>query len=169
MSGNSYPGGSLELDAYGYVYPGANVDRSACGSAAVATPCALPSKRFDTLELNAGVTWKWLAYKLSVSTGDYFGAVDAGYTDYQLALMKTFAGDWNVGASVVGANDDRFHRPPVGGLPMANGATRAVNRAAFIVQAGRTFWRRALTDAATPRASRRRAAARRGTCRRRAP
>ena len=202
VSGNSYPGGSLELDlyggyngklsddwsftagAYGYVYPGANVDRSACGSAAVATPCALPSKRFDTLELNAGVTWKWIAYKLSVSTGDYFGAaastgysgvtrgtlyhdlsvtwpvsddlslvahvghtavkarygvVDADYTDYRLALTKTFAGGWNLGASVAGANNDRFYRAPVGGLSMANGDTRAVNRPAFIVQAGRTF------------------------------
>ena len=202
VSGNSYPGGSLELDlyagyngkigndlgytvgAYGYVYPGANFDRSACGSAAYAAPCALPDKRFDTLELNAGLSWKWLAYKLSVSTGDYFGAaastgysgstrgtlyhdvsatwpvtddlslvahvghtdvkaryagVDPDYTDYRLALTKTFAGGWNVGATVAGATNDRFYKSPVGGLSLANGETRAVNRTAFIVQAGRTF------------------------------
>ena len=202
VSGNSYPGGSLELDlyagyngkigddlgytvgAYGYVYPGANVDRSACPSAAAAVPCALADKRLDTLELNAGFSWKWLAYKLSVSTGDYFGAaastgysgsthgtlyhdlsvtwpvtdslslvahvgrtdvkaryagVDADYTDYRLALTRTFAGGWNVGACVAGAGNDRFYRPPVGGLSAATGDTRTVNRAAFIVQAGRTF------------------------------
>lgn len=202
VSGNSYPGGSLELDlyggwngklsddwsltagAYGYVYPGANVDRSACGSAAFPAPCTLPSKRFDTLELNAGVTWKWIAYKLSVSTGDYFGAaastgygastrgtlyhdlgitwpvsdslslvahvghtdvkaryagVNADYSDWRLALTKTFAGGWNVGAALAGANNDRFYRPPVGGLSMSNGDTRSLNRTAFIVQAGRVF------------------------------
>jgi uncharacterized protein (TIGR02001 family) len=202
VSADSYPGGSLELDlyagyngkigddvgytvgAYGYVYPGANYDRSACGSAAYAAPCALPDRRFDTLELNAGLSWKWFAYKLSVSTGDYFGAaastgysgstrgtlyhdvsatwpvmddlslvahvghtdvkaryagVDADYTDWRVALTKTFAGGWNVGAALAGATNDRFYRPPVGGLSLANGDTRAVNRTALVVQAGRTF------------------------------
>ena len=202
VSANSYPGGSLELDlyagyngrigddlgytvgTYGYVYPGANIDRSACPSAAYAAPCALPNKRLDTLELDAGISWKWLAYKLSVSTGDYFGAaastgysgssrgtlyhdlsvtwpvsdslslvahvgrtdvkaryagVDADYTDYRVALTQTFAGGWSLGAAVAGAGNDRFYRPPVGGLSVANGDTRAVNRPAFIVQAGRTF------------------------------
>ena len=202
VSGNSYPGGSLELDlyggyngkasddwsytvgAYGYVYPGANFDRSACPSAAYPAPCALPSTGMNTLELNAGVTWKWIAYKLSVSTGDYFGAARAtgysgstrgtlyhdlsvtwpvsdnlslvahvgrtdvkasyaganpDYTDYRLALTRTFAGGWSLGATLAGAGNDRFYRPPVGGLSFANGDTRAVNRAALIVQAGRTF------------------------------
>ncbi|HEY9027795.1 MAG TPA: TorF family putative porin [Burkholderiaceae bacterium] len=202
VSGNSYPGGSLELDlyggyngtinddwhwtagAYGYVYPGADYGRAACPSAAFPAPCALPSKRLDTLELNAGLTWKWVAYKLSVTTGDWFGAaastgysgstrgtlyhdlsvtwpvtdslglvahvgrtdvkaryagVDADYSDWRVALTKTLAGGWNVGASVAGANNDRYWRPPVGGLSMAHGGTRAVNRGAFIVQAGRTF------------------------------
>ena len=92
VSGNSYPGGSQELDlyggyngkinddwsytvgAYGYVYPGANFANSACPSAAYATPCKLPNQSLNTLELNAGVTWKWISYKLSVATGDYFGA-----------------------------------------------------------------------------------------------
>ena len=202
VSGNSYPGGSLELDlyggyngkvsddwsytvgAYGYVYPGANFDRSACPSAAYPAPCALPAKGMNTLELNAGVTWKWIAYKLSVSTGDYFGAaratgysgstrgtlyhdlsvtwpvsdnlslvahvgrtdvkatyagVNPDYTDYRLALTRTFTGGWSLGAALAGAGNDRFYRPPVGGLSFADGDTRSVNRAAFIVQAGRTF------------------------------
>ena len=202
VSGDSYPGGSLELDlyggyngklsddwsytvgAYGYVYPGANFDKAACPSAAAPAPCALPTKSLNTLELNAGVTWKWIAYKLSVSTGDYFGAakatgysgstrgtlyhdlsvtwpvsdnlslvahvgrtdvkasyagVNPDYTDYRLALTRTFAGGWNLGAMVAGAGNDRFYRSPIGGLSYANGDTRAVNRAALIVQAGRTF------------------------------
>jgi uncharacterized protein (TIGR02001 family) len=202
VSGNSYAGGSLELDlytgyngqlgddwrwtvgAYGYVYPGANFDKSACPSAAYAAPCTVPSRRFDTLELNAGVTWQWVAYKLSVSTGDWFGAaratgysgstrgtlyhdltvtwpasdslslaghvgrtdvkaryagVDPDYTDWRLSLAKTLPGGWNAGAALAGANNDRYWRAPVGGLSMANGDTRAVNRTAFIVQLGRTF------------------------------
>jgi uncharacterized protein (TIGR02001 family) len=202
VSGNSYAGGSLELDlyggyngklggdwgwtagAYGYVYPGANFDRSACPSAAWPAPCDLPSKRFDTLELNAGVTWRWVAYKLSVSTGDWFGAaaatgyggstrgtlyhdlgvtwpiddslslaghlghtdvkaryagVDADYTDWRVSLSKTLAGGWNAGATLAGADNDRYWRAPVGGLSLANGETRAVNRTAVIVQLGRTF------------------------------
>jgi len=38
-----------------------------------------------------------------------------------------------------GANDNRFYRPPVGGLSLANGETRNVNKPVFILQAGRTF------------------------------
>jgi uncharacterized protein (TIGR02001 family) len=92
VSGNSYPGGSLEVDyyggyngkinddwsytvgGYGYWYPGANFDKSACPSAAYAAPCSLPSQSLNTFEVNAGITWKWISYKLSISTGDYFGA-----------------------------------------------------------------------------------------------
>ena len=202
VSGNSYPGGSLELDlyggyngkldddwsftvgAYGYVYPGANVAHAACPSAAFPAPCSPPSKRLDTLELNAGITWKWFAYKLSVTANDWFGAsaatgysgstrgtlyhdlsfawpiddrlgfvahvgrtdvharyagIDADVTDYRVALVRTFDGGWNLGASVAGAGNDRAYRPPLGGLSSANGDTRAIDRAAFIVQAGRTF------------------------------
>ena len=53
---------------------GANVNKAASASAAYAAPCTLPSQSFDTFEVNAGVTWKWISYKLSISTGDYFGA-----------------------------------------------------------------------------------------------
>lgn len=98
VSGNSYPGGSIELDyyggyngkfndelsytvgGYGYLYPGADYAHGACPSAAFSTPCSLPSQNFNTFEVNVGLSWKWFSYKLSVSTGDYFGANSAtGY------------------------------------------------------------------------------------------
>lgn len=203
VSGNSYPGGNLETDwyagyngkidddfgftvgGYGYVYPGANFDKSACPSAAYPAPCAgLPSQTLNTFELNAGVSWKWISYKLSVSTGDYFGAnastgysghtsgtlyhdlsatwaitddvslvghvghtdvkatyagINPDYTDYRVTISKTFAGGWSVSAAGAGANNDRFYRPPVGGLSFANGQVRNLNKPVFIVQVGRTF------------------------------
>jgi len=203
VSGNSTPGGSLETDwyagyngkfnddfgftvgGYGYVYPGANVDKSACPSAAYPAPCGtLPSQGLNTFELNAGVSWKWISYKLSVSTGDYFGAnkstgysgktsgtlyhdltatwaitddislvghvghtdvkatyagIDPDYTDYRVTLGKTFTGGWSVSAAGAGASNDRFYRPPVGGLSFANGQVRNLNKPVFIVQVGRTF------------------------------
>jgi uncharacterized protein (TIGR02001 family) len=202
VSGNSYPGGSLEMDyyagyngklnddfgytvgGYGYYYPGANFDKSACPSAAYSAPCTLPSQSLNTFELNAGVSWKWISYKLSVSTGDYFGAnkstgysgktsgtlyhdltatwaitddislvghvghtdvkatyagIDPDYTDYRVTLSKTFTGGWSVSAAGAGANNNRFYRPPVGGLSLANGETRNVNKPVLILQVGRTF------------------------------
>ena len=90
VSGNSYPGASLELDyyagyngkitddfgwtvgGYGYYYPGANFNKAA-------TPGA--DQKFDNFELNAGLSWKWISYKLSYATTDYFGAnTSTGYT-----------------------------------------------------------------------------------------
>lgn len=202
ISGNSYPGGNLEVDyyggynfrisedwsatvgGYGYWYPGANVNRAACPSAAYAMPCSLPSQRFNTFELNAGVTWKWISYKLSVSATDYFGAntatgysrgthgslyhdltatvpfadgwsmvahigrtdvrarygaLNPDYTDYRLALVKTFPGGWNASAAVIGASNNAFFRPPTGGLSAGNGDTRALNKTMLVLQAGRTF------------------------------
>jgi uncharacterized protein (TIGR02001 family) len=202
VSGNSYPGGNLEVDVYGgyngkvgddlswtaggygYWYPGANYSRSACPSALFPAPCAMPSQRLNTFELNAGVTWKWISYKLSVSTGDYFGAgpstgysrrtrgtmyhdltgtwpladdlslaahvgrtdvramygsIDPDYTDYRVALSKTFPGGWNVSAAVVGATNDALYRPPTGGLSLANGDTRELNKPVLVLQAGRSF------------------------------
>lgn len=96
----SYPGGGAEIDLYGgyngrltddwgytiglygYFYPGASLRHARCPSAAFGAPCgALPGQRYDTVELNAGVSWQWLAYKLSVSATDYFGANEnTGYS-----------------------------------------------------------------------------------------
>jgi len=94
VSGNSYPGGSLELDyyagyngkisedlgwtagGYGYYYPGANFNKIAVSSGG---PGA--NQKLDNFEVNAGLSWKWISYKLSVSTTDYFGAnTSTGYT-----------------------------------------------------------------------------------------
>ena len=112
VSGNTYPGGSLELDyyggyngkfsdelsytigGYGYLYPGANYSHAACPSAAFSTPCSLPSQSFNTFEVNAGLSWKWLSYKLSVSTGDYFGANTA--TGYDKGTAGSMYHDLNV-------------------------------------------------------------------------
>jgi uncharacterized protein (TIGR02001 family) len=93
ISSRSYAGGHSELDLYGgyngkinddwsytaglygYIYPGANVSKTACPSAALSAPCAaLPGQSYNTLEANAGVSWKQLSYKLSVAGSDYFGA-----------------------------------------------------------------------------------------------
>ncbi len=202
VSGNSYPGGSLEIDlyggyngkigddagftvgGYGYVYPGANFNRSACPSAAYTSPCTLPDQTLNTFEVNAGVNWKWVNYKLSVALTDYFGAnagtgytghtsgtmyhdltltfpladdlslaahvgrtdvrghygaLDPDYTDYRATLTKTFKDGWNIAATVAGANNNALFRAPTGGLSFANGDTRSLNKAAFILQAGRTF------------------------------
>ena len=202
VSGNSYPGGSLEMDlyagyngkfnddfgytvgGYGYIYPGANFDKSACPSAAYPAPCTLPSQTLNTFELNAGVSWKWISYKLSVSAGDYFGAnastgysghtsgtlyhdlsatwaiaddlslvghvghtdvrstyagIDPDYTDWRVTLAKTFTGGWSVSAAAAGADNDKFYRPPVGGLSYGNDETRKLNKPVLIVQVGRSF------------------------------
>jgi len=74
--------GSYTFGFYGYAYPGANLREANCPSAAFAPPCGvLPDQRWNTLELNAGIGWKWLAYKLSVSVTDYFGATaSVGYS-----------------------------------------------------------------------------------------
>lgn len=202
VSGNSYPGGNLELDyyagyngkinddlsvtvgGYGYWYPGANFNKAVCPSAAFSAPCSLPSQSLNTFELNAGVTWKFVSYKLSVSTGDYFGAntstgyskrtrgtmyhditatwaiaddlslvghigltdvkatygsVNPDYSDYRVALSKTFSGGWNTSAAIVGASNNTFFRPPAGGLSMANADTRELNKPVLVLQVGRTF------------------------------
>jgi uncharacterized protein (TIGR02001 family) len=202
VSGNSYPGGSLEVDyyagynvkinddfsytvgGYGYWYPGANYDKAACPSAAFAAPCSLPSQSLNTFELNAGATWKWLSYKLSVSTGDYFGAntatgyskrtrgtmyhdlgatwqiaddlslaghlgrtdvkamygsINPDYTDYRVALTKTFKGGWSLSAAAVGATNNAFFRPPTGGLSAGNADTHELNKPVLVLQAGRSF------------------------------
>ncbi len=90
ISGNQYSGGSLEVDyyggyngkinddfgwtagLYGYYYPGANFNKAS-------TPGA--DQKFNNLEWNAGVSYKWLSAKYSRSFTDYFGAnTNTGFT-----------------------------------------------------------------------------------------
>ena len=114
----SYPGGNLELDyyagyngklsddlgwtagGYGYYYPGANFNKS---NAALYTT---PNQKFDNFELNAGVSWKYLSYKLSYATTDYFGAnTSTGYTGdtdgtlyHDISANYPLADTWTINA-----------------------------------------------------------------------
>lgn len=92
ISSQQYAGGNTELDYYfgyngklagdwgwtvgfyGYYYPGANYEN--------ALPAGTyPDQAYDTQELNAGVSWKWVSLKLSSTSGDFFGAnTKTGYT-----------------------------------------------------------------------------------------
>ncbi|GMV45953.1 MAG: hypothetical protein AMXMBFR66_13510 [Pseudomonadota bacterium] len=203
VSRRSYPGGSVELDlyggfngrldddwnytfgVYGYAYPGANLRHARCPSAAFEAPCsALDGQRYETVEINAGASWRWLTYKLSLAATDYFGASTrsgyggstrgtryhdfsatvplhdalslslhvgltdlpqrygahkADYVDWRLAVGGSFEGGWTASIGVVGASNDRLYRPPGGGLSATDGARRALNRNALVVQVGRTF------------------------------
>lgn len=203
VSPRTFPGGRVEVDlyagyngkinadwgytfgVYAFVYPGADLRHAACPSASYGTPCAaLPSQRYDTTEVDAGLSWKWLSYKLWMSTSDYFGAnrstgYDGGtrgslyhdltatwplrdgfslsahvgyndvrarygslnpdFMDWKLMLAKSWSGGWNASVSVVGATNDRFYRPPIGGLSAIDGATRNLDRPTPIVQVGKTF------------------------------
>lgn len=90
VSRDSYPGGGVELDLfgdiglfqrgdwsmraglYGYLYPGANLDRARPPPG---------SRTLDTLEANLSLGWKFWTLKYSRSLTDYFGAdVEQGYT-----------------------------------------------------------------------------------------
>ena len=56
-----------------YYYPGANLDKSAA---------LQPSNTFNTLEVNAIASWKWLTFKFSYALTDYFGAnTKTGFKD----------------------------------------------------------------------------------------
>ena len=87
VSEDSYPGGGLEVDyyfgyngtfgeavkdlgwtvgGYGYYYPGASYSNS--------LPVAGANEDFNTFELNAGLSYKWLSAKVSVDTTDWYGA-----------------------------------------------------------------------------------------------
>ena len=59
--------------------------------------------------------------------------------DYRVALAKTWNGGWNASAAVVGANNNAFFRPTTGGLSLANGDTRELNKPVVVLQVGRSF------------------------------
>lgn len=93
ISSHQYAGGSSEIDYYfgyngklagdwgwtagfyGYYYPGANYKNA---TNAYTTP---PDETYNTEEVNAGVSWKWVSLKLSSTISDFFGAnTKTGYT-----------------------------------------------------------------------------------------
>ncbi len=89
ISSHQYAGGTVELDYYlgyngkisddlgwtvgyyGYYYPGATYKQTT-------SPV---DESYNTEEVNAGISWKWVSLKLSSTTGDFFGAnTKTGYT-----------------------------------------------------------------------------------------
>jgi uncharacterized protein (TIGR02001 family) len=92
ISSQQYAGGNTEIDYYlgyngslggdfgwtvgfyGYAYPGADYKN--------ALPAGTyPAQTYNTEEVNAGVSWKWVSLKLSSTTSDFFGAnTKTGYT-----------------------------------------------------------------------------------------
>lgn len=94
ISSITYAGGSTEFDLYGgynglipaveglgytvgaigYLYPGASWKKYDLPDRKNVTP---GGGRFDTYEANAGLSYKWLSAKASVTLGNYFGAEKA--------------------------------------------------------------------------------------------
>jgi uncharacterized protein (TIGR02001 family) len=91
VSPNTYPDANLELDAYagyngtveaveglgytagviGYFYPGGSWKKYQFTDGTNVTP---NGGRWDTYEANAGISYKWLSAKASVTLGDWYGA-----------------------------------------------------------------------------------------------
>lgn len=117
VSANQYPGGSLELDyyggyngkfsdnagwavgLYGYAYSGAN-----CNKANPVT--CTGSQSYDSLEWNAGLSYKWFSMKYSRMLTDWFGAnTKTGYSsgskgsDYlEFNVAYEFSPSWTLAA-----------------------------------------------------------------------
>lgn len=100
VSGNQYTNASMEWDFYGgyngkinddlgytagliyVVYPG--------GKTSV-TP---PDKKWDTAELNAGISWKWLSAKVSYTLTNWYGiGKDGGFIPVHFATGVSSADD----------------------------------------------------------------------------
>jgi len=118
VSGNQFAGGSMEWDFYGgynykinddftvgaglyyYYYPGANFKY------AFTQPPG--SQTYNTLEVNASASWKWLTFKVNYAVTDYFGASTVtGFTDdtkgtYYLQLDGSYPLPQVEGLSLVG-------------------------------------------------------------------
>ena len=118
VSGNQFAGGSMEWDFYGgynykinddvtvgaglyyYYYPGANFN-----NAASAPP---GSQLYNTLEVNASASWKWLTFKVNYALTDYFGgSTVTGFADdtkgtYYLQLDGSYPLPQVEGLSLVG-------------------------------------------------------------------
>lgn len=135
ISGNQYAGGSLEVDyyggyngkinddwgwtagLYGYYYPGANANKIS-GSTV--------NQTYNTLEWNAGVSYKWVSFKVSTTLGDAFGATkNNGYTSdtsgstyMDLSANIPLADDLTLGLHV-GQTDVKAKLS----APLASGAT----------------------------------------------
>jgi uncharacterized protein (TIGR02001 family) len=94
VSPNTYPDANLELDAYagyngeveaiegfgytagviGYFYPGGTWKKYRTAGDGANVPQTPNGDRWDTYEANAGISYKWLSAKGSVTLGDWYGA-----------------------------------------------------------------------------------------------
>lgn len=131
ISERSYPGGAMELDLYasygqaidsdwswragiyGYVYPGANLDRA-----------GLASRSLNTVEANVALTWKQFTLKYNHSLTYYFGVdTEQGYrgdsrgTGYlQLDAAFPLGDAWSLALHA-----GRTHYTTTLATPLANG------------------------------------------------
>ena len=118
VSGNQFAGGSMEWDFYGgynykinddftvgaglyyYYYPGANFKYASFEPPG--------SQTYNTLEVNASASWKWLTFKVNYALTDYFGgSTVTGFTDdtkgtYYLQLDGSYPLAQVEGLSLVG-------------------------------------------------------------------
>jgi uncharacterized protein (TIGR02001 family) len=132
ISERSYPGGAMELDLYasygqaiggdwswragiyGYVYPGANLDRA-----------GLASRSLNTVEASVALSWKQFTLKYDRALTDYFGVdTEQGYrgdsrgTGYlQLDAAFPLTDAWNL---ALHAGHTHYTTTLV--TPLANGA-----------------------------------------------
>jgi uncharacterized protein (TIGR02001 family) len=103
VSGNQFPGGSLEWDFYGgynyklndditlgagviyYYYPGTNIEKAAGGGV---------DQKLNTLEGNVSASWKLVSFKFSYAFTDYFGANES--TGFKGDTSGTYYPELNV-------------------------------------------------------------------------
>jgi uncharacterized protein (TIGR02001 family) len=94
VSPNTYPKANVELDLYagyngtvaaveglgytvgaiGYFYPNGSWNKYTLSNAEPGIPQTPQGGRWDTYEANAGISYKWLSAKGSVTLGDWYGA-----------------------------------------------------------------------------------------------
>jgi hypothetical protein len=79
------------------------------------------------------------AFQVVHAEGDTLSTNVNVVSDYRVAVTKRFDGGWSLSAAAVGADNDTFFQPPVGGLSAANGDTRERNKPVLVPQVSRNF------------------------------
>lgn len=83
--------------------------------------------------------WQWQIHAGHTSLRTQLGGINPSYSDWRIALAKSWANDWNGAIAAVGSSSNRLYRPPLGGLSATDGQTRALNRSAVVLQIGKSF------------------------------
>lgn len=124
------------------------VGHSRCPSVAFSAPCgALPSQKYNTLELHGGLSlvipfqdaWQVQLHAGHTSVRANYGDINPSYSDWRMALAKSWDTGWNGSIAAVGANNARMYRPSTGGLSATDDKTRALNRTSLVLQIGKSF------------------------------